>query len=691
MHGTILRSPWAAPSGLVLMLLVGTPIVAAQAPGASPPRQQPPAAQPNQRAEQERLARQVEELRRAGRFDEAVAVAERALELERGTGEAMGGQVAEALARLAELHELRGDWVEAVGRRKEAQTVRMQVDGKEHWRTADARLALAFAEKVAGLGQADRARLGGALRREQEAAQLEEQGKFAEAERVVLEALETYRAVVGPESVEVARAWHRIGRCRSARNDAGGAKEANERALMIRRKVLPGTHPDLGRSLNNLGLAEGSLGNKRRARELLEEAVRLWWSSLESSSPLTAMGLTNLGTVQFELREYAAAKQSLEQALAIRRKSLPPDHPDIAQSLGNLGVVQYGLREYAAAKQSFEQALAIRRKSLPPDHPDIAQSLNNLGVVQYTLREYAAAKQSHEQALAIRRKSLPPDHPDIATSLNNLGVVQYTLREYAAAKQSHEQALAIFRKSLPPDHPLIAFSLWNLGRLSLRSGVGVGDAVPGLSEATDLFQAEQLRLAVAQAEQEQLASAALARICLSNLLDATLITRAEPASVYDRVVRVKGSVTALQRWARQARDPADPDTARLLYRLRQVSQQLVGLSMDQRPVQTKSESKDLPNEIRTLSAERDDLERATDRAQRGLPHHPGSNSGWFRCGPGGPARGRCSDRPGRLLPCGASGEGTDGVLLGAAGGGVRGPARAAGGGDRPARPDAGPG
>ena len=125
-----------------------------------------------------------------------------------------------------------------------------------------------------------------------------QQGKFAEAERVALEALETYRALVGPESAEVARAWHRIGRCRSARHDAGGAKEANERALMIRRKVLPGTHPDLGRSLNNLGLAESSLGNKRRTREFLEEAVRLWRSSLESSSPLTALGLNNLGDVQ---------------------------------------------------------------------------------------------------------------------------------------------------------------------------------------------------------------------------------------------------------------------------------------------------------------------------------------------------------------------------------------------------------
>jgi len=507
MHRTILRSPWAAPSGLVLMLLMGTPMVAAQAPGASPPRQQPPAAQPNRRAEQERLARQVEELRRAGRFDEAVAVAERALELERGTGEAMGGQVAEALARLAELHELRGGWVEAVGRRKEALAVRERVDGKGHWRTADARLAVAFAEKVAGLGATERAKVQAALAKEEESARLDAQGKFAESERVALEALETYRAVVGPESAEVARAWHRIGQCRSARHDAGGAKEANERALAIRRKVLPGTHPDLGRSLNNLGLAESSLGNKRRARELLEETVRLWRSSLESSSPLTAMGLTNLGNLQCALRDYAGAKQSHEQALAIRRKSLPPDHPDIAFSLGNLGLQ------------------------------------------------------------------------------------------------------------------------------GLKSGVGVGDAVPGLAEATDLLQAEQLRLAVGQAEQEQLATAALAKISLGNLLSATLITSAEPASAYDRVVRVKGSVTAQQRWARQARVAADPDTTRLLDRLRQVTRQIVGLSMDNRPAQSKSDPKDVPDEIRTLSAERDELERQlTERSAvyRTIQARAGVGSGEVR-------------------------------------------------------------
>ena len=312
MHGTILRSLWAAPPGLVLMLLVGTPIVAAQAPGASPPRQQPPAPQQNQRAEQDRLARQVEELRRAGRFDEAVAVAERALELERRTGEAMGGQVAEALARLAELHELRGDWVQAVGRRKEALAIRMGVDGKEHWRTADARLALAFAETVAGLGLADRAKVGGALRREQEAARLEEQGKFAEAERVALEALETYRALIGPESAEVARAWHRIGRCRLARNDARGAREANERALTIRRKSLPPEPPGPRAQPRQPGAGGEQLGQQAAATQNCWRRPcgcgGLRWSPQARSRP---WGLNQPGrSCSTTLREYAAAKQS---------------------------------------------------------------------------------------------------------------------------------------------------------------------------------------------------------------------------------------------------------------------------------------------------------------------------------------------------------------------------------------------
>jgi CHAT domain-containing protein/tetratricopeptide (TPR) repeat protein len=897
MHLATFRGMLATSLGFSVFMLLGTHAAGAQAAG-------PPAAPRQEKSpERDRLARRVEELRQAGKLDEALSVAERVLELERQAEGEMTERLAVALSRLAELHELRGDWPEAQARRKEALTVRERVDGVEHWRTADTRLALAFAEKVAGLRDADRAKVRDALRGELVAARLDEQRKYAEAEREAVEALETYQALVGPETADAARMWDRVGRVRWRRNDARGAQDSTMRALAIRRKVLPpihpgiaenltslgimqsalhdyaaaktsneeslaifrkvlspghsriatsltslGTvhanlrqyataktnfkealaiererlpqghlriavslmnlgkvqndlrdyeaakacfeeavgifrtaqvpdylhvaasvtelgnvqmdlrdyaaakasylealaiyrktlpaghlniagcltnlggaqwylqeyatvkasheealtirrkalprdHPDIAQSLTFLGAAQkelgefkaakasheqaltirrkvrppghldiavslSNLGNVQRemgeyaaAKASHEEALDICRRALPASNPNIASCLTrlaivqmklgayaaaktnfeealaidrkalppgdraiaaslvNLGNVQSDLGEYETAKATLEEGLAIYRKALPPGHPDIAVGLENLGISQRELREYAAAKASHVEALAICRKALPVGHPRVASILNNLGVAQEHLREYAAAKESHQQALTIRRTALPQGHPDIALSLDNLGSVQQKLREYAAAKASHEEALAICRKSLHKDNPDIAHVLHNLAALALDFDVEVGDAVPRLVEAIDIFQVEHLRLAAAQAEPEQLVAASQARRSLAFLIDATLITGGNFSLAYDRAVSVKGSVTARQRWARKARDTADPESARLLDRLREVTMQIVGLSIGKPRSDQSSDPTDVTNLLRALSGERSRLEQ----------------------------------------------------------------------------------
>src|SRR5262249_54839531 len=140
-------------------------------------------------------------------------------------------EVAEALARVAQLHELAENLAEAVKARSQALALRTKRDGEQHWRTADARLALDLARKVSGLGEAERAKVLGALRKEQEASRLEGQRKYVEAERVALSVLETHRAVLGPRTVAAARVWQMVGRARLRRNDAPGGKEANEQAV----------------------------------------------------------------------------------------------------------------------------------------------------------------------------------------------------------------------------------------------------------------------------------------------------------------------------------------------------------------------------------------------------------------------------------------------------------------------------
>ena len=94
-----------ASLGIGISLLLSPASGGAQTTGASQ------TAKPEQQhLERLRLAKQVDDLRQAGKFDEAVPIAERLLELERRTGGGMTAGVAEALSRLAVLHELRGDW-----------------------------------------------------------------------------------------------------------------------------------------------------------------------------------------------------------------------------------------------------------------------------------------------------------------------------------------------------------------------------------------------------------------------------------------------------------------------------------------------------------------------------------------------------------------------------------------------------
>ena len=64
---------------------------------------------------------------------------------------------------------------------------------------------MTFAEKVAGLGPTERAKEQAARGRRRRRPGWTPRGKFAEADRAALEALET-TGTVGPESAEVARA-----------------------------------------------------------------------------------------------------------------------------------------------------------------------------------------------------------------------------------------------------------------------------------------------------------------------------------------------------------------------------------------------------------------------------------------------------------------------------------------------------
>jgi tetratricopeptide (TPR) repeat protein len=430
------------------------------------------------------------------------------------------------------------------------------------------------------------------------------------ARKSMEEALAIQRRALPENHPDLAHSLMGLGTVQGKVREYEGARKSFEEAQAIFRKALPRDHPDIAGSLNNLGLVQADLREYEAARTSYEAALAIFRKALPKDDPGIATCLLNLGIVQGDLRDYEGARKSHEEALAIFRKVLPRGHPDIATSLNNLGKVLRDLRDYEGARRSHEEALAIYRQALPRDHPDIAMGLINLGIVQVDLQDYQGARKSCEEALAIQRQALPRGHADLALSLNNLGAIQVVLREYAAARKSHEEALAIRRQALPKGHPLIALSLKNLGLLYVGSREDLQGALAQVVEAITIYQQDLSRLALAQAEAEQLRAAAQTRDALDLLL-----TLADPRDrrhanmAYTGLVAVKSAVTARQRWARRGRAAADPETSELLRQLRQANADLLSLASPAQAAAPDRRARDLAAEIRAATERRARLEQ----------------------------------------------------------------------------------
>jgi tetratricopeptide (TPR) repeat protein/CHAT domain-containing protein len=289
-------------------------------------------------------------------------------------------------------------------------------------------------------------------------------GDYAKAASLHQRALTIREKVLGPEHPETALSLSNLADVYRDIGDYTKAESLCQRALAIREKILGPEHRDTAASLNNLAVLYLSMGDYQKTEPLFQRALRIHEKVLGPDHPDTVTSLSNLGRLYNSMGEYAKAEPFLQRALKIREKVLGPEHPDTAGSLNNLATLYEDAGDYPKAEPLFERALSINEKVFGPRHPNTALSLNNLGLLYTNIGEYAKAKPIYERALQIR-EALGPEHPEIGTTLNNLALLYMQMGDYAKAEHLYERALRVGEKALGPNHPEVAFTLDNLAGL----------------------------------------------------------------------------------------------------------------------------------------------------------------------------------------------------------------------------------
>ena len=198
-----------------------------------------------------------------GRYDEAIRHYQRALALLEHTGTANPDDIATLYHNLGGIEHARGDYAGGKAFARRGLAIRMSLDNADPFLIAADKVALA-------------AILDGLTR-------------YAEAERLYLEAMAIFERTPGGHDVEIAVALNDLGAQYARRGRLEQAEELLTRAVDLKRRALGPRHADTAVTLNNLAITYKRAGEFSRAAALSAEALEILEEALPADHPKLAV------------------------------------------------------------------------------------------------------------------------------------------------------------------------------------------------------------------------------------------------------------------------------------------------------------------------------------------------------------------------------------------------------------------
>ncbi|MFE8600342.1 protein kinase domain-containing protein [Archangium violaceum] len=319
---------------------------------------------------------------------------------------------------------------------------------------------------------------------------LEQEGRFAEAEPLLRQALDRVIAKGASHAATRAELTGRLGLLARQRGRLLEAKRWQEEAVRLHEKLHGPEHRDTARALANLGGTLGYTGELSRAEAVIQRALVILQRVLGEGHLAVARTLSNLAFVYFEWGHGPQAREAAERGFALARKSVAPE---VAASMlmvlesNRLGVLgELGERE--AELEQARRSLAHRERTYGAAHPEVALDLHEVGRLLRLLGRAREARAFHARGVALQEPLLARDEVD-GEGLRWLADALLFLGRVEEARTHAERALVALERDRGPLAPERIKALVLLGDIHL-AGNAPERAVPYLRTALEALARE---------------------------------------------------------------------------------------------------------------------------------------------------------------------------------------------------------
>ncbi len=302
-----------------------------------------------------------------------------------------------------------------------------------------------------------------------QAKQLQEGGKYAEAERL-------YRRLLAslPETDSTAwrqRVWNNLGAIRFAQ---GRLKEAEE--LFRKAAAAEGSwvkdrfRADRAAAMGNLAAVLALQARFDEDESVQQQGLALLEQEFGRESPRLANGLLTLAELKRARGEYRRAEEfNREVADRLERHSL--EHTEAyVRALDNLAASLAAQGRYEEVEAVARRALAVGTQHLGAGHSLVAIARAHLAEAAMMRGRAQESEVLFHQAIQELEATQPAAPWALASSLNNLAQLYRNTGRFEAAEPLYRRALELWGRILGPDHPDVAKGLRNLGQLFAQQG-----------------------------------------------------------------------------------------------------------------------------------------------------------------------------------------------------------------------------
>jgi CHAT domain-containing protein/tetratricopeptide (TPR) repeat protein len=359
------------------------------------------------------------------------------------------------LNRTVEQLRRAGKFAEAIEPARDVLAIRQKALGKDHWRTDDARIRMEELQRIAELPEEGRKAMVSLSFLETQFTSLKDHGRILEAEALSRSIQEICVRWLGKNHPRTARSDCRVSTVLQSQHRYREAEQLGREALAKWLESMRKDHPDTVRFYNNLAITLYPQGKYAEAESMFRESLvileRLDWPD----DMIMALALHNLAHVILLKERFAEAEPILRRALKICVKLKKVDAPESALFHQSLSMLLGLTGKYAEAEPLLRTQIAIWRKNRGDDHPDtlkacagLAQNLDHQG-------RYADAEPLLRKALAGLIKS-EGESRNTAFAYSFLAGNLYSQGKYPEAEFLCQKAVAITRKIEGDDSPFLA-------------------------------------------------------------------------------------------------------------------------------------------------------------------------------------------------------------------------------------------